>query len=247
MDDSILQSLCQRGQERLSHMDYLGAQRLLEEAELLAGDDFDTLARLYMPLQEARRQRRQRCAEGVVRLDLIAAGPQDRIDALHVIENFPQGQLLVAGWGSVAPARQVRALQREHGLYVETLLGAVYPPGVDHAGAVAIVPLEDASLPPPEPRSLEQLRDELPAHSIVLALDAIPAGARRGDPRAVAEVMSLWEQLSAPFVLAADTTADPRARIAAYRRAIRVDYACELAHQRLADTARSLAGTAAWR
>src|SRR5277367_1099885 len=85
-----LQGLCARGQELLMATDYLAAEAALVEAETLAFAlaDFDTLGRLYMPLQEARRQRRQRCGEGIVCLDLIARGPGDRLEGRRVIENF---------------------------------------------------------------------------------------------------------------------------------------------------------------
>ena len=74
---SDLQSLCERGQQLLMQTKYLDAEHALVEADQLATrlEDFDTLARLYMPLQEARRQRRQLAGEGVVRLDLIAKSP----------------------------------------------------------------------------------------------------------------------------------------------------------------------------
>src|SRR5438128_1050504 len=126
-----LQSRCELGQRQLMEMKYLEAEETLASAEqdAWAARDFDTLSRLYMPLQEARRQRRQRCGEGIVCLDLVAAGPDDHISGKHVVENFPHGQLLVAGWGTIEPAKQVRELQREHGLFVETFLAAVYPIG----------------------------------------------------------------------------------------------------------------------
>ena len=65
-DAGDLQALCDRGQTLLERMEYLAAEAVLVEADHLATTrgDFDTLARLYMPLQEARRQRRQRCGEG---------------------------------------------------------------------------------------------------------------------------------------------------------------------------------------
>ena len=53
-----------------------------------------------------------------------------------------------------------------------------------------------------------------------------------------AEVMALWERLHTPFVMAADAEADPIRKMEGYRTAIRVDYASELAHQKLSDTAR---------
>src|SRR5215217_923309 len=122
-----LQVQCERGQEELMRTNYLEAERLLAaaEADAWANRDFDTLARLYMPLQETRRQIRQRCGEGTVCLDLIAQGQGDELDGRHVVENFPHGQLLVAGWGTLEPALTVRKLQREHQLYVETFLAAV--------------------------------------------------------------------------------------------------------------------------
>src|SRR5881275_2878658 len=101
-----LQSLCEHGQEQLMRMEYLEAEKTLCNAEKIAFEqrDFDTLGRLYMPLQEARRQRRQRCGEGIVRLDLIARGAGDPIRAQEIIEKYPHGQLLIAGWGSIQPA-----------------------------------------------------------------------------------------------------------------------------------------------
>src|SRR5215210_567005 len=106
MPSSSLQDLCELGSEQLFQTQYLDAEATLAGAEADAWNnrDWDTLARLYMPLQEARRQRRQRCGEGVVALDLMAQGPGDVLDGRHIIENYPHGQLLVAGWGSIEPA-----------------------------------------------------------------------------------------------------------------------------------------------
>jgi hypothetical protein len=236
-----VQSTCERGQELLMQTKYLEAEAALvaAEAEAWAHKDFDTLARLYMPLQEARRQRRQRCGEGVVALDLLAQGPADHVDGRRVVENYPHGQLLVAGWGTIEPALEVRRLQAEHGLYVETFLGAVFPVG--DRRAVAIVPLEGVSLPDPSPRSIDELLALLPAHSIVLHEDELPPDSRPGNPETFAQVMSLWERLHQPFLAAADMLTDPLQKIAGYRRTIEVDYACELAHQKLSDVAHGLA------
>src|SRR3954464_1698279 len=157
MTPAALQELCETGQSLLMETKYLDAERALAAAEheAWAGRDWATLARLYMPLQEARRQRRQRCGEGTVALDLIAQGPGDRVDGVHVVENFPHGQLLVAGWGTIEPAVEVRRRQALHGLYVETFLGAVF--SVGGRRAVALVPLEDAVLPEPVDRTIEEL------------------------------------------------------------------------------------------
>jgi len=58
-------------------MRYLDAEKTLAAAEQLAWDakDFDALSRLYMPLQEARRQIRQTCMDGVIRLNHLSYSP----------------------------------------------------------------------------------------------------------------------------------------------------------------------------
>jgi hypothetical protein len=52
--------------------------------------------------------------------------------------------------------------------------------------------------------------------------------------------MAMWERLHAPFLAAADAESDPLRKMAAYRETIRVDAACELAHQKLSDVAKRL-------
>jgi hypothetical protein len=237
-----LQSQCELGQQQLMRMEYLAAEATLAGAEqrAWASRDFDTLARLYMPLQEARRQRRQRCGEGVVRLDLIAGGRDDRPSAQIIAAEIPHGQLLIAGWGSIAPALRLREIQQERGLYVESYLGAVYPV-TGGARAVAIVPHADVALPPVSVGPIDALLPLLPPHSIVLHEDELPKGAQRGTAETYAYTMALWERLHTPFLAAADMQADPIQKIEHYRHTIRVDYACELAHQKLAAVARELA------
>jgi len=162
------QDLCELGQQQLMRTEYLEAEATLVRAEAaaLAARDWDLVSRLYMPLQEARRQRRQRCGEGIVCLDLLAEGQHDRVQSAHVIENYPHGQLLVAGWGTIESAIEVRRLAAKHKLYVETYLAAVYPVGSSRA--VVIVPTEDVRLPEPLPMLIDQLlprpipNDDLP-------------------------------------------------------------------------------------
>lgn len=241
MDDAELQEMCERGQALLMETRYWEAERVLAQAEQEAWDarEWDTLARLYMPLQEARRQRRQRCGEGLVALDLLAEGEGDHVTPEHVLTHYPHGQLLVAAWGTIKPAIGVRQLAAANGLYVETFLAAVYPVGAGRA--VVIVPTEDVALPPADrPWSIDELLAKLPAQCVVMAENELPSGGRKGTTQTYAEVMAMWERLAAPFLGAADTTADPIARIEGYRRTIRVDYACELAHQRLSNVAHGL-------
>ena len=52
--------------------------------------------------------------------------------------------------------------------------------------------------------------------------------------------MALWERLHTPFLAEADAQGDAVAKVEGYRKTIEVDYACELAHQKLSDAARRL-------
>jgi hypothetical protein len=240
MTNEQLQAECERGQAQLMRMEYLLAERTLADAErhAWAARDWDTLARLYMPLQEARRQRRQRCGEGIVCLDLLAEGPGDMLSARHVVENFSHGQLLVAGWGTIEPAIKVRELAGEQDFYLDTFLAATFP--TDGGRAVAIIPLAEVHLPEPIERPLDELKHLVPANSILLREGELPRGSRSGTYQTYGEVMAMWERLHTPFLSAADAESDPVQKMEGYRTTIRVDYACELAHQKLSDIARRM-------
>ena len=130
-------------------------------------------------------------------------------------------------------------MQREHKLYLETFLAAVYPIGAGRV--IVIAPLEDVAVPDLQPRSIDDLVRRLPAHCLVLGIDELPKGQQRGDTKTFADVMAMWERLHAPFLAAADATVDPIQRIEGYRTTQRVDYGCELAHQKASDVSRQLA------
>ena len=107
---------------------------------------------------------------------------------------------------------------------------------------IAIVPLPDVKLSAVDSNaSIDELSRKLPAHSIVLSVDELPQGIRKGDTKTYAEVMAIWERLHAPFLAAADMQVEPMQKIAGYRTTQRVDYGCELAHQKASDVARTLA------
>ena len=79
------------------------------------------------------------------------------------------------------------------------------------------------------------------AHSIVVPEERLPKGDVRGTTNSYGRIMAMWEQLHGPFLRAADEQPDPLRQIADYGKTIRVDYACELANQKLSDVARRLA------
>lgn len=239
MTTDVLQELCAAGQDLLSRQDYLEAERKLLQAErdALHLGDWDTLARLYMPLQEARRQRRQQTLLGGFCLDLVSQGSADEIDGRHVIENYPQGTLLVAGWGSIEPAIQVRRLQTRFRLNVDVFLGAVFPL-IGGGHAVVICPHENVVLPDVRPRRWEDLPKSMPHYSLIMREEVLPAGQHPSTPERVERAEKWWELLSDPYLAIARGQGDLLKRIDAYRKTIRVDYACEFAHQELAATAR---------
>jgi hypothetical protein len=236
MADLSIEDLCELGQDQLIRTRYLEAESTFMRAEALAqsANDWDRLSRLYMPLQEARRQRRQLCGEGLVRLDLLARGPDEVLDPASILEQYPHGQLLIAGWGTLEPARRLRALAAQRGLYVESFLAAAYP--ASDSIVVLIAPEEQTPLPPPG----SDVVTHRPTHCLLFTAAQLPHGATAGTPQTYGRVMGMWEQLHAPFLAAADAAPQPLDHIAGYRRAIRVDYACELAHQNLSSVARKL-------
>ena len=68
----------------------------------------------------------------------------------------------------------------------------------------------------------------------------LPRGAQKGNTQTFAHTMALWERLHLPFLARADSERDPIRKMEGYRKTIHIDYACELAHQKLANTAREL-------
>ncbi len=244
MADAEIQQECERGQRELMATDYLAAIDTLAAAEQAAWDlrAYDTLSRLYLPLQEARRQARQRCGEGAVCMHIVSRDVKQPVDARAVLTNEKQGQLLIADRGSTAAAIECRTLAHQAKLYLETFLAASY---VLTDGSLAVVIVPTAESVPPQltdvPSSVKQLVDAAPPGSLVIPFDQLPADVDRGTSQSYAQVMALWEQLHLPFLTAGDRESDPARKMEAYRLTLRVDPACELAHQRLAETARLLA------
>ena len=235
-----IQSLCEQGQAALLTTDYLAAERYLVAAENLAWDakDYDAITRLYMPLQEARRQRRQRCSDGVF-ATISKRSINETIDPAAVAKENPLGQLIVAGFGTITPVTELRTIADQQQLYLDLPLAASYVVGGETV--ILFVPLPDVTLPDAEKiDSIDALLRKAPPHSVIVPLDAIAPDRPLGDSGTFGYLMNLWETLHAPFLAMADGATDPHQKLALYRQTIRVDYACEFAHQRLSDTARLL-------
>jgi hypothetical protein len=233
---------CETGQRQLMDTQYLEAISTLSAVEELVWQarDYPLLSRLYLPLQEARRQARLRCAEGALNLTLLADAPGKLLDPERILTDIPHGQLLIAGWGTIEPAVKVRNLARQRNLYVESFLGALFPI-INGSPALVILPTEDDPVPDLRPRSLDQLKNILPEHALLFRAEEMPRINQPGTSETFALVSQIWERLHLPFLAAANAQADPIRKMEACRKTIRVDYACELAHQKLAAVAKHMA------
>jgi hypothetical protein len=236
MQPSEIQDACERGQQLLIQTEYWSAELILAEAENAAwmSREFDALSRLYLPLQECRRQRRQKCLDGIICLDILARSPEDSIDPKEIVNRYPQGTLLVGGWQSITLAVEVRRLQFERRQYAETFLAAVYPAG--ESISISISPF--AAI---EPQRMRTGGDLMQDHSLMMHESTLRCGPGAPAKELAAQANTLWELLHAPFLLDADRATDPLHKIELYRKTIEVDYGCELAHQKLAEVARQLA------
>jgi hypothetical protein len=235
MSTTELQEICERGQLELMQTRYLEAATTLSLAEQRAWDDydFDTLSRLYLPLQEARRQIRQRCLENVV-----LAMPSSAEELVEVPGKYRQGELLLVGQGSIQPGVEMRQLASDQKLYLEVLLGAGYLIEAEAKSMVVIAPLPETQLPAGQTRTVADLKNALPFGCLLIDQSEL---VEIETSRAGEYVMSLWERLHAPFLSIANAKPDPVKKMDAYRLTLRVDPGCELAHQFLADIARGLA------
>lgn len=116
-----IDQIMERASERLAAMRYLDCEALCRRALDLAREreDFDRYARILLPLQEARRQRRQIAVDAGV---TVLAGPE-RSSAEQILDAHRQGcLLLIAPPYSEADERAVRELAAERELYVEVLV-----------------------------------------------------------------------------------------------------------------------------
>ena len=227
-------------------MRYLEAEATLVAAEKIAWDrrDFDTLARgCTCPLQGSLRppSADSRCGEGMICLDLLARGPDDHLDGEKIVEYFPHGQILVAGWDRSSQRRACPRFAKAR----EACMWRHFCRGLSDAirQRIVIVPLPEVRLPGAAgaERGCACWRN-CRAQCVIMSESELPHGEHaRGNTETYGRVMALWEKLHTPFLAARpDMQVDPIQKIEGYRKTIRVDYACELAHQKLADVARNL-------
>jgi hypothetical protein len=211
----------------LVRMDYLTCEALCLDAlaEARRAGDWGYYARILLPLQEARRQRRIIAAEGVVALGVNAADAAARA----AIESLKAGSVVLTRPSSAADARTLSACAREARRHVEVLLADNDSTAEtwtirSFAGPAVACPI---AAPPRAwvghflaPGAVKPTADgKSPADWFIDATECL------GDA-ALAEI---------PVALAPDE------RLSALEACLEVVSDHEIIHQRLADAARSLA------
>lgn len=114
-----IDAIMDRASERLIATDYAGCERLCLEALSLArhSGDFERYARILLPLQEARRQRRQIAVDAGV---YVLGEP--KLDAAAILDRHGRGCLLLLCPPYAREDEQaVRDLARERRLFIEAL------------------------------------------------------------------------------------------------------------------------------
>ncbi|MEX0654132.1 MAG: hypothetical protein WD534_00040 [Phycisphaeraceae bacterium] len=235
--DEQLDQLMERASQALVRMDYLTCEALCLEALTKARQQaaWAYYARILLPLQEARRQRRMIAAEGVIRLGTggLEGSPDDWLNARQA------GACIVVTPPHTADhARALDDAARQARRHVEVLYADTTD--TDGAGDTWAVqsfrgPAVRTDVPAP-PRSW---RDQW------LAGDAGPAG-DSGDARmASAATPADWfldaaEQLGDAALAQVSADAPPAERLAELEQRLDVVSDHEILHQRLGDAARAM-------
>ena len=237
MTGTSIESMMQIASEALARMDYLTCEDRCLEAMAMAkqADDWSQYARILLPLQEARRQRRMIAAEGVIRLGTAdsSGSPAQWLTQCRV------GCVVVTQPHDAQVAQALTREARAQRLYVEVLwadntLQAAQWAITTHAGmgARCVVPAP----PRPwvdrwlEPESVQQTSDAAQASGVHMTpadwfLDACEA---LGDA-ALARIEPAASQLT---------------RIDALERCLTAVTDHEVLHQELTAAARAMLGHA---
>lgn len=119
MNETDLDTLMDHASELLVQRDYLECERLCEKALSMAraNDDYDRIARILLPLQEARRQRRQIAADAGVHVYDDEKQPLQDILNAHDAGCI----LLIAPPYTPDDAAELRKLARESERYLEVI------------------------------------------------------------------------------------------------------------------------------
>lgn len=244
----------ERASVALARMDYLAAEALCLRAlqAARAAADWAYYARILMPLQEARRQRRMIAAEGVIRLGTARLTQSadrwlDSIDAGCIVVTHPHG---------AADARALEEAARAQQRYIEVLfadnapdaemwtLRAHHGPEVRCDRLAPPTAWQDTWLPPGEPADIPSDADDARDADDAESIDD---EAEESTASAVAAFTPADWFIDATEALGdaalAQVTALPgrRDRIAQLEQMLQVVTDHEILHQRLGDAARAMA------
>jgi len=239
--DQIMESATQA----LMEMDYAASEKQCLEAlsRARAQGLWHVYARVVLPLQEARRQRRMTAADGVIRLGSasLAGTPSDW--AQHMSDG---GCLVLTHPHTAADAGALRGLLIEQGLPVEVLWADC---GVD-AQTWTVRSFSDNTLAVDLPAPPAAWRDTWlgPGQSTPPAQTGgttpTPSGATRAAMQTSATpadwMMDAMEALGDRALALCQQTEDPARRLTQLEASITAAPDHELLHQHLADTARRL-------
>ena len=231
---SYLERLWNAGQQHLVMGRYMAACRELQAAEAMAWRRRDalSLARLWLPLLEARRQVRQNATDGLI---LIAPPHKGRI-AHQVLERFtraPAGTLLLAGQDAGKIAGSVTYAAYRSGACREALLL------LEHGSRLRLCSPADphlaAGLEVRITRATDDMIDPGVPADVVVPLPP-PGAYGPGDPlHAVAceSIVVAWEALALKWQARHPAHAAPWEEMAWLRLALRIDPAAEPVAMRL--------------
>jgi len=215
----------EQASQALAELDYPGCEALCLQAlaEARARGDWAFYSRVVLPLQEARRQKRQAALDGPITL-----GTADHAgDALLLIDGVRAGCLVLTAPLSPDDADQLDRAARESGRAIEVLFAQPDTDGKYWAVHTYRGQLYQALRPAP-PTEMQGL--PLPGQ------DALP-----GSKLTPAHwFMQASEHLGNAAIAMADEPMDAIERVALLEQALSAVGDHELLHQRLADAARAM-------
>jgi hypothetical protein len=165
-----IDNLMQQASRKLASMEYLDAERLCLAAlaEAKAAGDFDRYARIVMPLQESRRQRRQIAADAGV---FVLAG--ERLSAVDVLRRHPRGCLLMIDPPyTIEDVRAIRRLASEQKRHVEAILAGAeslrscFEHEMERQGDAALASVDASGSALEQLEALEKVVGQSPDHEI---------------------------------------------------------------------------------
>lgn len=216
-----LDAMMDNASRALVAMDYLECERLCVQAQVMARDaeEWTYYARIALPLQESRRQRRMIAAEGTIRV-----GTSDLKDApINWLERVTPGCLVVTPPHTPEQAAQLHQMAHQRRLHVEVLYAR---PG-ESSWRLATFTGRAAECDVPSP-----------PHECLHRWLSDPADARRQD--AADWFIDATEALGDAMIAGITEPEGTRSRIAALEACLDALPDHEKLHQRLTDAARAM-------